>query len=522
MICLTEMQNSEETFNVHEWFNKKKQALLGGGQERIVRQKDSGKLTARERLDILLDEDSFHETYQLVTSPFSDKKNYTDGVITGFGTINNKQVAIYSQDFTLSGGSVGKHHAQKICKTMDMAVKIGCPIIGIIDSGGARIQEGIHGLAGFGDIFFRNTRYSGIVPQISVILGPCAGGAVYSPALTDFIFTTDKISQLFITGPNVIKQTVHQEITKEELGGAKIHNTKSGVAHFLYKDENETLGKVKELLSYIPSNYLEQKKINPDYKNPVEVSNLRKIVPENLNKSYDIKDLIILVFDKNSFFEVQELFATNMVIGFATLEGRSVGIVANQPLIKAGTIDIDAAEKAARFINFCNNFSIPIISLVDVPGFLPGIDQEHNGIIRHGAKLLYAYSQATTVKITIILRKAFGGAYIVMGSKQLGADFNFAWPSAQIAVMGARGAVSILHRKTIYNEKNIQKQAILEKNLIKEYEKEFLNPFAAVEYGYIDSIIEPAQTRQILIKTLKITENKVEKLLPKKHGNIPL
>ena len=511
------MQNLEET----NWLNKKQHALLGGGQERINRQKNSGKLTARERLDILLDEDSFQETYQLMTSPFSKTKNYTDGVITGFGTINNQQVAVYSQDFTLNGGSVGKHHAQKICKTMDTAVKIGCPIIGIIDSGGARIQEGIHGLAGFGDIFFKNSRYSGIIPQISIILGPCAGGAVYSPALTDFIFTTEKISQLFITGPNVIKQTLHQDITKEELGGAKIHNTKSGVAHFLCKDENETLEKVKQLLTYIPNNYLEQKN-NSDYEQPVQASNLDKIVPENTNKSYDIKDLITLVFDKDSFFEVQELFAQNIVIGFATLEGKSVGIVANQPLIKAGTIDIDAAEKAARFIRFCDSFSIPIISLVDVPGFLPGIEQEHNGIIRHGAKLLYAYAQATTVKITLILRKAFGGAYIVMGSKQLGADFNFAWPTAQIAVMGAKGAISILNRKELKNAANNKERDILEQNLIKKYENEFLNPFAAIEHGYIDSIIEPIKTRQILIKTLKITQNKVEKLLPKKHGNIPL
>jgi methylmalonyl-CoA decarboxylase subunit alpha len=501
------------------WTEKNSIALKGGGQEKIDRQKKSGKLTARERLQILLDENSFQETDRLVSSPFLKSLNYTDGVITGFGKINNQQVAVYSQDFTLNGGSVGKHHAQKICKVMDTAVKIGCPIIGIIDSGGARIQEGIHGLAGFGDVFFRNTRYSGIVPQISVILGPCAGGAVYSPALTDFIFTTENISNLFITGPDVIKQTLHQEINKEELGGSKVHNIKSGVAHFLFEDETKTLESVKKLLFYIPSNYLEQKDFSNDFIEPDKISNINKLIPDNPNKSYDIKDLITFIFDKNSFFEVQELFAQNIVIGFATLQGQSVGIVANQPLIKAGTIDIDASCKAARFINFCNSFSIPIISLVDVPGFLPGLDQEQNGIIRHGAKLLYAYSNATVPKITLILRKAFGGAYIVMGSKQLGADFNFAWPGSQIAVMGAKGAVSILNRKEINESQN---KEFLTKSLIQKYEQEYLNPFQAAQYGYIDSIIEPTETRHYLANSLKISQNKVEKLLPKKSGNIPL
>ncbi|MBD3272950.1 methylmalonyl-CoA carboxyltransferase [Candidatus Dependentiae bacterium] len=511
---------SSKKMQNQNWLQKKNIAVLGGGTEKIKKQKESGKLTARQRLDLLLDSDSFQEIDQLVTSPFSNIKNYTDGVITGFGRINNKQVAVYSQDFTLNGGSVGKHHAKKICKIMDMAAKIGCPIIGIIDSGGARIQEGIHGLAGFGDIFFRNTRYSGIIPQISVILGPCAGGAVYSPALTDFIFTTENISQLFITGPRVVKEVLKQEITKEELGGAKIHNEKSGVAHFLCKNEEETLEKVKKLFCYIPQNYLEQKETNLDYKEPIKAINLDNIISEN--KSYDIKDIIYLIFDKNSFFEIQELFAQNIVIGFATLEGKSIGIIANQPLIKAGTIDINASEKAARFINFCNNFSIPIISLVDVPGFLPGIDQEHKGIIRHGAKLLYAYAQATTPKITVVLRKAFGGAYIVMGSKQLGADFNFAWPNSQIAVLGEKGAVSILHRKEINSIKNQKEKLLLQKKLEKDYKEKYLNPFVAVEYGYIDSIIDPSNTRKILIDSLKIIENKVEKLLPKKHGNIPL
>lgn len=501
------------------WINKNQEALLGGGSQKIQHQKSLGKLTARERLDLLLDSESFQEIDQLVTSPFTEKKNYTDGVITGFGTINGKQVAIYSQDFTLNGGSVGKHHAQKICKIMDMAVKIGCPIIGIIDSGGARIQEGIHGLAGFGEIFFRNTRYSGIIPQISVILGPCAGGAVYSPALTDFIFTTENISQLFITGPDVIKQTLHQNISKEELGGSFIHNSKSGVAHFLSPTEEETLEKVKKLIFYLPGNYLEQKNFSTNFELPEDNLKPSEIVPQNLNKAYNIKNLILAIFDKNSFFETQEFFAQNIVTGFAMLENKTVGIVANQPLIKAGTIDIDASCKAARFINFCDSFSIPIISLVDVPGFLPGIEQEHSGIIRHGAKLLYAYSQATIPKITIILRKAFGGAYIVMGSKQLGADFNFAWPNAQIAVLGANGAIAILHKKELKSSKNPD---FFQENLIKSYENEHLNPFTAAEFGYIDSIIEPSKTREILIKSLKICQNKVEKLPFKKHGNTPL
>ena len=503
------------------WFNKQKFALAGGGQEKKIKQNQNGKLTARERVNFILDENSFEEIDQLVCSPFITTKNYTDGVITGFGKINNQPVAIYSQDFTLNGGSVGKHHAKKICKIMDMAAKVGCPIIGIIDSGGARIQEGIHGLAGFGDIFFRNVRYSGVIPQISVILGPCAGGAVYSPALTDFIFTTKKISQLFITGPNVIKQILHEDISKEDLGGTQIHNTKSGVSNFLCEDEMECFDKLKRLLSHIPSNYLEQTPIEEDKNDSLKsLTNIKNIVPENINKPYDIKDLIALIFDKNSFLEVSELFAQNIVVGFAKLSGKSVGIVANQPLIKAGTIDIDASEKAARFIRFCDSFSIPIISLVDVPGFLPGIDQEHKGIIRHGAKLLYAYAESTIPKITLILRKAFGGAYIVMGSKQLGSDFNFAWPNSQIAVMGAQSAVSIINRKELMQTDDKDKSK--EKELIQKYEAEYLNPFVAAEYGYIDSIIEPIQTRKHLIKALEITNNKVENLPAKKHGNIPL
>lgn len=504
------------------WLDKKLLAISGGGQEKIEKQKQLGKLTARERIDLLLDENSFQETDQLVISAFSDKKNYTDGVITGFGKINHQFIAVYSQDFTLNGGSLGKNHAKKILKIMDMAAKIGCPIIGLIDSGGARIQEGIHALAGFGEIFFRNTRYSGIIPQISIILGPCAGGAVYSPALTDFIFTIENISQMFITGPTVIKETLHQEITKEELGGAKIHNTKSGVAHFLCKNEIECFEKVKKLLSYIPANYLDQLTPLEEYYEHENALNLDQLIPANPNKSYDIKEIINSIFDKESFFEIQEFFAQNMIIGFATLDGKKVGIVANQPMIMAGTIDIDASEKAARFIRFCDSFSIPIITLVDVPGFLPGVEQEHNGIIRRGAKLLYAYAESTVPKITLILRKAFGGAYIVMGSKQLGADFNFAWPNAQIAVLGAQAAVSILHERNLKAETDMEKRKQTNAVLIENYEKEFLSPYIAAEYGYIDSIIDPNETRTQLISALNIAFNKVEKLPTKKHGNLPL
>ncbi len=508
--------------NNQNWLEKKNLALLSGGQEKIEKQKQLGKLTARERIGLLLDENSFQETDQLVVAAFSDKKNYTDGVITGFGKINNQIVAIYSQDFTLNGGSLGKNHAKKIIKIMDMAAKIGCPIIGLLDSGGARIQEGIHALSGFGDIFFRNTRYSGVIPQISIILGPCAGGAVYSPALTDFIFTVENISQMFITGPSVIKETLHQDVTKDDLGGAIIHNTKSGVAHFLCKNEIECFEKVKKLLYYIPRNYLDQKETLDNYIEPENNQILDQLIPNNQNKSYDIKKVINTVFDKESFFEIQEFFAQNIVIGFATLSGKITGIVANQPMIMAGTIDIDASEKAARFIRFCDSFSIPIITLVDVPGFLPGIDQEHNGIIRRGAKLLYAYAQATVPKITLILRKAFGGAYIVMGSKQLGADFNFAFPNAQIAVLGANAAISILHEKTLKSEPNIEMRNQKHSNLLENYEKEFLTPYIAAEYGYIDEIIDPNETRNKLISALLICENKVEKLPAKKHGNIPL
>jgi acetyl-CoA carboxylase carboxyltransferase component len=500
------------------WENKKQQALLGGGSQRQERQKQSGKLTARQRLEFLLDPQSFEEIDQLVTS--NPNTNFTDGVVAGFGTINNQRVAIYAQDFTLRGGSIGIKHGQKICKIMDMAAKIGCPIIGILDSGGARIEEGILGLAGIGEVFLRNVRYSGVVPQISVVLGPCAAGAAYSPALTDFIFTTEKISHLFVTGPNVIAQALHQKINKEELGGTNVHAQNSGVTHVTAENEKQCFEKLKALLSYLPANYRTQSEaIEPAI--PAKVD-LEKIVPQDMNKAYDIKKIINAVFDAHSFFEIQEEFAANIVVGFARLDGNVVGIVANQPIIKAGTLDIDASCKAARFINFCDNFSIPIISLVDVPGYLPGVDQEHQGIIRHGSKLLYAYSRATVPKVSLILRKAYGGAYIVMGSKHLASDFNFAWPCAQIAVMGAKGAVAILHRKQMNSIEDENEKATLQKELETKYEAEFLNPFTATQHGYIDSVIEPNDTRKHLINALKISLDKVEFLPKKRHGNIPL
>ncbi|MCF7800117.1 acyl-CoA carboxylase subunit beta [Candidatus Babeliales bacterium] len=503
--------------------------LLNKKKEIKFFQKNSSKYTAKTRLEILLDQDSFQEIDQLVSSPFIENAHQNDGVITGFGTINNQKVAVYSQDFNLKGGSVGKFHAQKICKIMDLAAKIGCPIVGVIDSGGARIQEGIHSLAGYGEIFLRNVRYSGIIPQISIILGPCAGGATYSPALTDFIFTVEKISNLFVTGPNVIQQVLHQTINKEDLGGALVHNQISGLCHIISQSEDECFEHVKQLLSYLPNNYKSQTNINSHeiFFNNTDLDNtnnidLENVVPQNNNLTYNIKDVINNIFDINSFFEIQELFAQNIVIGFAKLDGIVTGIVANQPQVNAGSIDINASCKAARFINFCNSFSIPIISLVDVPGFMPGIEQEHNGIIRHGAKLIYAYAHATVPKITVILRKAYGGAYIVMGSKHLGTDFNFSWPNTQIAVLGAKSAIAILHGKKLNNIHDEEEKEILQKDLESQYEKEFLNPDIAAKFGYIDSVIEPNQTRDCLIKALKMSLDKVEKLLPKKSGNMPL
>lgn len=506
--------------NLEKWKFITHQALQAGGNSRAQRQQAAGKKTARQRIDQLLDAQSFEEIDQLARSPFLESVDYTDGVISGFGTINGQKVALFAQDFTIKGGSLGKRHAEKICKIMDLAVKVGCPIIGILDSGGARIDEGIHALAGYGNVFMRNVRNSGVVPQISLVLGPCAGGAVYSPALTDFVFMTEQISQMFITGPQVVAQALHQTITKEELGGAQVHATQSGVAHIVTQTEDECFDQLKMLLSYLPANYKTQAPLN-ESKEPKSKISLSSLVPENCNQAYDIKLVIQALVDADSFFELQPRFAANIVVGFARMNGTVVGLVANQPSVKAGTLDIDASCKAARFINFCNSFGIPIISLVDVPGFLPGIDQEHNGIIRHGAKLLYAYANATVPKITIILRKAFGGAYVVMGSKELGADFNIAWPQAQIAVLSAPAAISILHSKQLAQFDELTR-AVEQDKLEQAYKNEYLNPFVAAEHGYIDSIIEPDTTRSCILKVLSFIESKVDHLPKKKSGNIPL
>lgn len=515
-----------ETQIVQEWKAQNLEALAGGGKSKVDRQIASGKKTARARIAMLLDLDSFTEIDRLATSPFLESKEFTDGVITGFGSVNGQQVAVYAQDFTIKGGSLGKRHAEKVCKIMDMAAQVGCPIIGIIDSGGARIDEGIHALAGYGQIFKRNCRYSGVIPQISLILGPCAGGAVYSPALTDFVFMTEAISQMFITGPQVIEEVVHQKVTKEELGGAGVHATTSGVAHIISATEEECFDKVKALLSYLPPSYLDSAAVAP-HKNErsgqlsPENKQTLEAVPLNFNQAYDIKDVINAISDSDTFFQIQPRFAPNIVIGFARMNGMTVGFVANQPLVKAGTIDIDASCKAARFIRFCDSFGIPIISLVDTPGYLPGVDQEHNGIIRHGAKLLYAYASATVPKITLILRKAFGGAYIVMGSKELGADFNFAWPMAHIAVLGAKAAVVIMHGKAIAAADQSER-AQLQEQLEQAYQEEFLNPFTAAQFGYIDAIIQQDETRDQIIRALQITKDKIELRPAHKHGNMPL
>ncbi|KKQ49271.1 MAG: Carboxyl transferase [candidate division TM6 bacterium GW2011_GWF2_38_10] len=509
---------------IHEEIKKR---TISPDAQVIVEKKDTlnnareiKKMRVRERLDLLLDAHSFQEWDHLAVSSIIDKKEITDGVITGFGTINKRKVAIYAQDFSIKGGSLGKRHAEKICKIMDMAVKVGCPIIGIIDSGGARIDEGIHALAGYGSIFARNARYSGIVPQISLILGPCAGGATYSPSLTDFIFTTQGISNLFITGPQVIEKALHQKITKEALGGAMVHAKTSGVAHFVAQTEADCFQMLKQLFEYLPNNYLDDVSMRA-YDQTLEYPDPCDLVPANFSQSYSIKRVIQALVDADSFFEVHELFAANMVTGFAFMGGRAVGIVANQPSVKAGTIDIDASCKAARFIRFCDCFGLPVVTLVDVPGYLAGVDQEHQGIIRHGAKLLYAYATATVPKITVVLRKAFGGAYIAMGSKDLGADVNAAWPQAQIAVLAASAAVQILHAKKIAAAPQ-DEQAQMTADLTQHYEETFLNPTVAAQAGYIDAIIKPSDTRKFIIDALAITASKIDRQLPRKHGNIPL
>ncbi len=498
---------------------------MGGGADKIDKQHKSGKLTARERIEKLVDPGSFVEidafvTHRSVDFGMDKVETPCDGVVTGYATIDNRPVYVYSQDFTVLGGSLGEMHAKKITKVMDMAMKMGCPIICLNDSGGARIHEGIDSLSGYGDIFFRNTLASGVIPQISVILGPCAGGAVYSPALTDFIFMVKDISKMFITGPQVVQAATGEVVTAEDLGGALTHNQKSGVAHFINDNEEDCFASIKKLLSFLPQNNLE----NPPYYECNDDLNrlsdkLNSIIPDNPNKAYDIKDVITEIVDNGDFLEVQPLFAPNIVVGFARLNGKSVGIVANQPAHLAGSLDVNASDKAARFIRFCDSFNIPIVTLTDVPAFLPGVSQEHGGIIRHGAKLLYAYSEATVPKVNVILRKAYGGAYIAMSSKHLGTDLVFAWPTAEIAVMGAEGAANIIFRKEIESSDNpLEKR----QEKIEEYKERFSNPYVAASRGYIDDIIEPAATRPRLISALEILDSKRETRPPKKHGNLPL
>jgi propionyl-CoA carboxylase beta chain len=500
-------------------------AELGGGAERVEKQHAVGKMTARERIEFLLDEDSFEEFDKFVVHRSRDfgldKQLYPgDGVVTGHGLIDGRRVFVFAQDFTVFGGSLSETHAEKICKIMDLAMKVGAPIIGLNDSGGARIQEGVVSLGGYADIFLRNTLASGVVPQISCTMGPCAGGAVYSPAITDFNIMVKDTSYMFITGPDVIKTVTHEDVTKEELGGAVTHNHVSGVAHFAADSDEHALRMVRELISFIPSNNLEDapRYETNDPSDRVEAK-LNTIVPEASNQPYDIREVINLIVDEGYFFEVQQYFAQNIVVGFARLAGRAVGIVANQPAYLAGVLDIDASVKGARFVRFCDCFNIPIITFEDVPGFLPGVSQEHGGIIRHGAKLLFAFAEATVPKITVITRKAYGGAYCVMASKHIRTDVNFAWPSAEIAVMGAEGAVGVLYRREIAGA---QDQEAARRSRIVELEEKFANPYVAAERGFIDEIIEPAVTRQKVIRALSLLENKRDTNPPKKHGNIPL
>ena len=491
-------------------------AKLGGGEARIKAQHDKGKNTARERINLLLDENSFVELDRFTAN--SNNAIPGDSVIVGTGKINGNNVCVYSQDFTVMGGSLSKVAADKICKIMDIALSTGCPMIGIIDSGGARIQEGVHSLVGYGSIFTKNVRSSGVIPQISIIVGPSAGGATYSPAITDFIFMVKDMGQMYITGPDVVKQVTGEDTTHEELGGSESHMTKSGVCHFIYDTEIDCFTNVKKLLDYLPQNNQE---LVEDIKvsDPELNENLSNILPENSNTPYDMNSIIKNIIDTNSFMEVQKDYAQNIIIGFGKIGGKNIGLIAQQPNHLAGVIDIKASEKAARFIRFCDAFNIPLISLVDVPGFLPGLDQEHNGIIRRGAKLLYAYAEATVPKISIIIRKAYGGAYIVMSSKSLLSDLNFAWPSAEVAVMGPEAAIKILYRKELKSANNTNK---LEKELLEKYKKEVMTPYTLAENGYIEDLILPEETRETIINSLNILENKREILPPKKHGNIPL
>lgn len=523
---MIESQKDSTTLGRIEDLEKRNEkAFLGGGEDRIQKHKAGSRLTARERLDVLLDPGSFVEVDRFVThrcSNFGMQESRVpgDGVVTGYGRVNGKLVYVYSQDFTVFGGSMSRTQANKICKIMELALKNGAPVIGLNDSGGARIQEGVEALAGYADIFLKNVTTSGVVPQISAIMGPCAGGAVYSPSLTDFIFMVKDTSYMFVTGPDVIKTVTHEDVTKEELGGAITHNQKSGVAHFATDDDRNCLLMIRELLNFLPSNNLDDPPILPTKDRPDRAEDgLNSLIPDNPRKPYDMLDLITKVVDEGYFLEIQKHFAKNVIIGFARMNGRSVGIVANQPAVLAGCLDIDASRKAARFVRFCDAFNIPLLTLVDVPGFLPGTNQEWNGIITHGAKLLYAYAEATVPKVTLITRKAYGGAYDVMSSKHLRGDVNLAYPTAEIAVMGAEGAVNIIFRNAIKDAKDSAKERV---RLTQDYERKFANPYVAAELGYVDEVIEPATTRKRIIDSFEMLKNKRDVNPPKKHGNIPL
>jgi len=503
---------------------KIKEAQLGGGLERIKKQHQKGKLTARERIHFLLDDGSFEEIGILVTHRTTDfgmdkELYYGDGVVTGYGTINGRLVYVFAQDFTVFGGALSETHAEKICKVMDLAVKVGAPVIGLNDSGGARIQEGVRSLGGYADIFYRNVTSSGVVPQISAIMGPCAGGAVYSPAMTDFTIMVENSSYMFVTGPNVVKTVTNEEVTSEELGGASAHSTKSGVTHLTAANDIDCLEQIRKLLSYMPQNCEDQPEKLPYQASDEYREELENIVPENANQPYDIREVVTGIIDRDSFFEIHKDYAENIVVGFGRLAGRSIGIIGNQPMYLAGCLDVNSSRKAARFTRFCDCFNIPLLVLVDVPGFLPGTDQEWNGIIVNGAKLLYALSEATVPRISVITRKAYGGAYDVMNSKHIGADMNFCWPTGEIAVMGAKGASEIIFRKEIKAAEDPQAK-LAEKEA--EYATKFANPYRAAQRGFIDEVIYPRDTRRKLIKAFAMLENKVVNLPRKKHGNIPL
>jgi acetyl-CoA/propionyl-CoA carboxylase len=504
-------------------YELKNLAESGGGKEKIDVQHSKGKLTARERIDLLLDEGSFIELDKYVTHRQDDsetKKFYGDAVITGFGTVNGRKIFVYAYDFTVLGGSLGEMASKKIVKIMDRSIKVGAPIVGILDSGGARIQEGVMSLDGYGDIFYRNTTASGIIPQITASIGPCAGGAVYSPAMTDFVIMVENVGQMFVTGPEVVKEVLSQDVSFEELGGASTHSTKSGVAHMVAANEYECMEKIKKLISFLPQNNLEEPPSLDESDDPNRLDpSLINILPDNPYQPYDIKSIIMSIIDNKDFFEIHESFASNIIVGFARMDGKTVGIVANQPMYLAGALDIDSSNKAARFIRFCDSFNIPIITLVDTPGYLPGTDQEHNGIIRHGSKLLYAYCEASVPKITCIIGKAYGGAYIAMGSKNLKADINYAWPTAEIAVLGPEAAITIVHRRDL---KSSQDAKATKKKLADEYRKKFANPYIAAEKGIIDLVIDPMETRTMLIGALTSLIGKKETTPWKKHGNINL